>query len=74
MSDLEKGKATLLPRPGTTELDDGNQQLKDWVALFGKLYIHGIFHMPTENRLNARFQDVKTVSLEEFLTEAWKGR
>ena len=74
VSDLEKGEVTLLPKPGTVELDDANEQLKDWIVLFSKLYVEGIFQMPTENRLNARFPDMKTVSLEEFLTEAWKGR
>ena len=75
LSDLEAGEVTLLPSPGKTEVEVGEDQgMKDYLVLFGRLYVNGILHMPSSNRLNERFPDLKTRTLEDFLAEAWKGR
>lgn len=74
MADLERGQVTLFPNPGTSDVDGSDQERKDYSILFGRLYVHGIFHMPSKDRLTERFPELRPVRLEEFLTEAWRGK
>lgn len=77
IEELESGHATVFPLPGESEIDpthlDGQDE--ELCALFGRLYHHGVLHMPRENRLTDRFKnEIRPLGVEEFLVEAWKGR
>lgn len=49
------------------------EELKETTALVSRLTIAGVFDLPRENRLNARFPDIETTKLKDFLQNTWKA-
>lgn len=49
------------------------EELKETTALVSRLTVNGVFDLPKENRMNARFPDVRPITMKEFLEKAWRG-
>lgn len=49
------------------------EELKETTALVSRLTVYGVFDLPKENRMNARFPDVRPITMKEFLEKAWRG-
>ncbi|KAJ5142939.1 uncharacterized protein N7515_001726 [Penicillium bovifimosum] len=70
---LEKvmsGDVTVPPQPGS--VDASSDELKETTALVSRLTVSNVFSLP-DDRLNARFPEVKPITMREFLYKAWKG-
>lgn len=71
MADLEKGKATLI-------FDDGpsynGMDPTATSAMFGVAVAQGAMLLPKNGRLNDKFPEVQTKSIESFMTEAWSKK
>ncbi|OGM51146.1 nmrA-like family protein [Aspergillus bombycis] len=66
---IKEGDVTIPPMPADTGYSA--EELKETTALVSRLTIAGVFDLPRENRLNARFPDIETTKLEYFLSKAW---
>lgn len=49
------------------------EEVKETTALVSRLTVNGVFDLPKENRMNARFPDVRPITMKEFLEKAWRG-
>lgn len=49
------------------------EELKETTALVSRLTVNGVFDLPKENRMNARFPDVRPITMKEFLEKAWRN-
>lgn len=56
--------------PAGTEISPDDMQ--EVTALVGRLVVNGVFDLPRENRLNARFPDVRPLTMREFLEQTWQ--
>ncbi|OAP59583.1 hypothetical protein AYL99_06881 [Fonsecaea erecta] len=75
--DLEQGKVTILPNPGTrawTASDRETQDRRHSLVLFGRFYVSGVLDLSKEQQFSARFPDWRPKRLEEFLKEVWQGK
>ncbi|KAB8259549.1 hypothetical protein BDV32DRAFT_124350 [Aspergillus pseudonomiae] len=68
---IKEGNVTIPPMP--TDTGYSAEELKETTALVSRLTIAGVFDLPRENRLNARFPDIETTKLKDFLSQAWEG-
>ncbi|KAE8333972.1 hypothetical protein BDV39DRAFT_198879 [Aspergillus sergii] len=66
---IKEGDVTIPPMPSNTGYSV--EELKETTALVSRLTIAGVFDLPLENRLNARFPDIETTTLKAFLEKAW---
>ncbi|KOC08145.1 nmrA-like family protein [Aspergillus flavus AF70] len=66
---IKEGDVTIPPMPSDTGYSV--EELKETTALVSRLTISGVFDLPRENRLNARFPDIETTKLKAFLEKAW---
>ncbi|KAE8312543.1 hypothetical protein BDV41DRAFT_538770 [Aspergillus transmontanensis] len=66
---IKEGDVTIPPMPSDTGYSV--EELKETTALVSRLTIAGVFDLPRENRLNARFPDIETTNLKAFLEKAW---
>ena len=69
---VNEGDVTMLPIPKGAPFSE--DEMKEYNALFGQLTLRGVFHVPTENRLNSKFPDLVPLNFQQFLDEAWRGR
>ncbi|KAF9872917.1 hypothetical protein CkaCkLH20_09427 [Colletotrichum karsti] len=53
---------------------DAARQAKQMNSFFGRLIINHLMEMPKENRLNAKYPDIRPITVQEMVEEAWKGR
>ncbi|KAE8345047.1 hypothetical protein BDV24DRAFT_4255 [Aspergillus arachidicola] len=66
---IKEGDVTIPPMPSDTGYSV--EELKETTALVSRLTIAGVFDLPRENRLNARFPDIETTKLKALLEKAW---
>ncbi|OJJ96615.1 hypothetical protein ASPACDRAFT_54484 [Aspergillus aculeatus ATCC 16872] len=67
---INQGQVTVPAIPeGYTE-----EEAHEVTVLVSRLTIAGVFDLPVEGRLNARFPGIKPVKMKEFLVDAWKGK
>jgi len=50
------------------------QQLQLMFAAFGMWVVAGFFDLPAEKALNARFPNVKPLTVKQMLDVTWKGK
>ncbi|EXJ65601.1 uncharacterized protein A1O5_11128 [Cladophialophora psammophila CBS 110553] len=78
LQELENGKVTLLPKPGSTAWEASaseTQDRKDMLTLYGKFYTSAVLDLSQESpQLSAVFPDWNPKKLESFLAEVWQGR
>ncbi|RAH72544.1 uncharacterized protein BO66DRAFT_427032 [Aspergillus aculeatinus CBS 121060] len=68
--EINQGQVTVPAVPeGCTEAE-----AHEVTVLVSRLTIAGVFDLPVEGRLNARFPEIKPVKVKEFLVDAWKGK
>ncbi|KAE8356397.1 hypothetical protein BDV28DRAFT_110553 [Aspergillus coremiiformis] len=67
---VKEGSVTVPSMPADTGYSA--EELKETTALVSRLTIAGVFDLPHENRLNARFPEIKTTKISDFLQDAWK--
>jgi hypothetical protein len=70
---INTGDVTVPPSLDDTA-NDSIDELKEVTALCSRLIVNGVFQFPKENRLNARFPDVRPITMRELLEKCWKGR
>lgn len=68
---IKNGQVTIPPMPQGDSSSE--EELKEMTALVSRLTVAGVFKLPDENRLNARFPDIQPVKMKQFLQNAWKG-
>lgn len=56
--------------PADTE--NSPDEIQEVTALVSRLVINGVFDLPRQNRLNARFPDVRPLTMREFLEKTWQ--
>ncbi|KAB8222854.1 hypothetical protein BDV33DRAFT_200992 [Aspergillus novoparasiticus] len=66
---IKEGDVTIPPMPSGTGYSV--EELKETTTLVSRLTIAGVFDLPRENRLNARFPDIETTKLKALLEKAW---
>lgn len=71
MTDLEKGKATLVfdENPSYNGMDPTAMS-----AMLGLSVVQGTMLLPKEGRLNDKFPDIQPKSIGSFMTEAWSKK
>jgi hypothetical protein len=67
---IKEGNVTVPPMPAETGYTI--EELKETTALVSRLTIAGVFNLPAEDRLNARFPEIETTKIKDFLHNAWK--
>ncbi|KAF7585968.1 hypothetical protein BBP40_009759 [Aspergillus hancockii] len=67
---IKEGNVTVPPMPAETGYSV--EELKETTALVSRLTIARVFDLPVDNRLNARFPDIETMKIKDFLHNAWK--
>lgn len=67
---IKNGQVTIPPMPQGDSSSE--EELKEMTALVSRLTVAGVFKLPDENRLNARFPDIQPVKMKQFLQNAWK--
>ncbi|PVH81493.1 NAD(P)-binding protein [Cadophora sp. DSE1049] len=75
--DLEKLKTsqvTELPSHVPVYPFFPKEKLQHVFAVFGQWVAAGFFDLPVENSLNAKFPDIKTLTVKEMLDQTWKGK
>ncbi|KAE8370008.1 NmrA-like family protein [Aspergillus caelatus] len=68
---IKEGNVTIPPMPANTGYSA--EELKETTALVSRLTIAGVFDLPRENRLNARFPDIESTKLKDFLQNTWEA-
>ncbi|RAL13873.1 uncharacterized protein BO97DRAFT_366268, partial [Aspergillus homomorphus CBS 101889] len=65
---IKQGQVTVpaIP-PGSSEAE-----AREMTALVSRLTIAGVFDLPADNRLNARFPEIVPVKVKDLLVEAWR--
>ncbi|EWZ33060.1 uncharacterized protein FOBCDRAFT_253251 [Fusarium oxysporum Fo47] len=71
---LKKGQVTELPSHSQTYAFFPKQMLQPFLALFGLMFAEGVFDMKPAHTINGDFPDIKTHTVKELVTEAWKGK
>jgi hypothetical protein len=64
------GDVTVPPMPDGTEYPES--EIKEVTTLVSWLTVHGVFNLPKEGRLNARFPEVQPITMKQFLIDAWR--
>ncbi|KAB8069783.1 NAD(P)-binding protein [Aspergillus leporis] len=67
---IKEGNVTVPPMPAETGYTI--EEFKETTALVSRLTIAGVFNLPAEDRLNARFPEIETTKIKDFLHNAWK--
>ncbi|EEU37358.1 uncharacterized protein NECHADRAFT_51335 [Fusarium vanettenii 77-13-4] len=71
LEDLKVGKATVL---FPSEETYGGMDPAGMMAMLGASVAEGEMLLPKEGRLNDRFPDVQTTSIDDLITRAWTGK
>lgn len=59
----------MLPMPKGAPFPE--DEMEEYIVLFGYLTIREAFRVPVENRLNGKFPDLRPLTFKEFLNETW---
>lgn len=68
MADLEKGKPTLIFDNSASISGMDPAAVSAWLGLY---VVQGKMLLPKDGRLNDKFPDIQTKSIERLMTEAW---
>lgn len=60
---------TLLPMPKGAPFSE--DEMEEYIVLFGHLTIQEAFHVPVDNRLNRKLPDLRPLTFKKFLNETW---
>lgn len=67
---LAKGQSTLLWRPE----DVPEEEMKALMSAHGQMIVNGACQLPSEGRLDSRYPEIRLMTAEELLTQAWAGK
>ncbi|GME39002.1 Pyridoxal-phosphate dependent enzyme [Neofusicoccum parvum] len=71
---LKKGEVTELPHHPPVYQFFPKERLQGMFAFFGYNMATGLFNLPTEDSLNKKFPEIKTLTAKDVLEQVWKGK
>lgn len=69
LEQIQSGDVTVPPQP--VGMESSSDELKEMTALVSRLTVNNVFQLPND-RLTARFPEVKPMVMREFLQKAWQ--
>lgn len=71
---LERFEVTKLPGHEAAAEIMPWEHLRHFCGVFENWLVQGYYNLPTENTLNEKFPDIKTLTIKEMVEQNWKGK